>query len=98
MPSISESMKDYIQIGFHAIGISIINDINHEDLIYISLNPTKDIWTETRKFSVKSVPQKLNDSLEQHYKTFNKQNQEKSNENKFQIDKNRVKILSFYYY
>jgi DNA-binding cell septation regulator SpoVG len=99
MPSLTEAMKDYIQITFHAIGISIINDIDQEDLIYISLNPTKDMWTETRKFSVKPVTQKLNDAIEQHYKTYNKQNEENSNdqqsENKFKLDKNRVRIYYF---
>ena len=40
----SESMNSYI---------SIIDDINRE-----SLNPTKDMWTETRHFNVKPVEQK----------------------------------------
>jgi hypothetical protein len=99
MPSLSESMNSYIEISFCSVGISIINDINREDLFYISINPSKELWTETRKFNVKPLGQKLNQSLEEHYKTYIKQYQDNSNNqqltNKFQIDKNRVRILFF---
>jgi hypothetical protein len=93
MPSINESMNSYIQIGFHSIGISIVNDVDEEDLIYLSLNPTKDIWTETRKFNVKPICQDLSQSLDEHYKTFiQSKSKSKQIKNKFEIDKNRVKI------
>ncbi|CAF4251963.1 unnamed protein product, partial [Rotaria sordida] len=61
--STSESIDSYIQIGLRCLGISIIDDINHEDLLYITLNPTKDMWTETRNFNIKPVEYKLNQSI-----------------------------------
>jgi hypothetical protein len=99
MPSKSEVMSDYIQIGLCSVGISIINDITRDDLFYISINQSKDIWTEKRKFNVRPLSQNLNQHLEQHYKTYIKQSEDNSNdkqsENKYEIDKNRVKFLFF---
>jgi hypothetical protein len=97
MPSMSESMKDYIQINLHSIGISIINDRDRDDLFYITINPSKELWTETRKFHVRPLGPKLNQSLEESYKKYLQQNQDKSNkqqiQNKFKIDKTRVKFI-----
>ncbi|CAF3075734.1 unnamed protein product, partial [Rotaria sp. Silwood2] len=87
--SISESMDSYIQIGLRCLGISIINDINHEDLLYISLNPTKDMWTETRNFNVQPVEHKLNHSIEEYYKKYQENSNEQQTDQKYQIDKNR---------
>ncbi|CAF1173038.1 unnamed protein product [Adineta ricciae] len=87
MPSLSEKMKDYIEISFHSIGLSIIDDINRTDLFYVTINPTKEIWTEKRKISSQPLSIKLNEHLDQHYKTFSKSNQQ--TENQFEIEKNR---------
>jgi hypothetical protein len=97
MPSTSELMSDYIQIELCSVGISIINDSTLDDLFYISINQSKDIWTEKRKFNVQPLSQNLNQHLEQHYKTYIKQSEDNSNdkqsENKYEIDKNRVKVF-----
>ncbi|CAF4893614.1 unnamed protein product, partial [Rotaria sp. Silwood1] len=86
---ISKSMDSYIQIGLRCLGISIINDINHEDLLYITLNPTKDMWTETRNFNVKPVEHKLNQSIEEYYKKYQENSNEQQIDQKYKIDKNR---------
>ena len=86
-------MNSYIQIGLRCLGISIINDINHEDLLYISLNPTKDMWTETRNFNVKPVEYNLNKSIEEYYKKYQENFNEQQTDQKYQIDKNRVRII-----
>jgi hypothetical protein len=97
MPSLSESMKNYIQISLHSVGISIINDINRDDLFYISINPSKELWTQTRKFNIKPLGPKLHQSLEDNYKKYLKQYQDNSNnqqiENRFKIDKHRVRFF-----
>jgi hypothetical protein len=97
MPSISESMKDNFQLSLHSIGISIINDRNRDDLFYISINPSKELWTETRKFHVRPLGPQLNQNLEESYRKYLQQYQDKSNkqqiQNKFQIDKNRVRFI-----
>ncbi|CAF0900458.1 unnamed protein product [Adineta steineri] len=85
MPSLIESMKEYIQIGIRSVGISIVDDINRADLFYITINQSDEIWTEKRKFNIQPLSSKINQDLEQHYKTFLKHKQE----NKFEIDQNR---------
>ena len=86
MPSMSESMKDYIQLSLNSLAIAVINGIKREDLFYISINPSKEIWTETRKFNIKPLGPKLNQHLEDNYQKYLK----KDHENKFDIDKQRV--------
>jgi hypothetical protein len=97
MPSVSNSMKDYIQINIHSIGISIINDRDRDDLFYMSINPSKEVWTEKRKFHLRPLGPKLSQSLDESYKKYLQQNQDKSNKkqikNKFKIDKNRVRFI-----
>jgi hypothetical protein len=83
-------MKDYIKLSLHSIGISVINDIKREDLLYISINPSKEVWCETKQFNLKPIGYKINQNLEEHYQTYIQQSQ-----NKFQIDKNRVRNLFF---
>ncbi|CAF3774247.1 unnamed protein product [Adineta steineri] len=67
------SMDQYIEISLYEIGLSIINDINREDLFYITINKSKKIWTETRKSLIKPLSQKLNRQLEKKYKNHIKQ-------------------------
>ena len=69
MPSLAESMGQRVQIGIHDIGLSIVNDITREEMLYISLNKSKVIWTETRKSRVRPLSHDVNVHLEGLYKT-----------------------------
>ncbi|CAF1065734.1 unnamed protein product [Adineta steineri] len=88
-PSMSESINEYIQIAFRDIGISIVNDITRDDLFYITINQTKDIWTETKNFSLKPLPEKINHQLDHQYKKYQKEHEDKQAENRYELDKNR---------
>jgi hypothetical protein len=67
MPSLAESMGQRIQIGIHDIGISIVNDLTREEMLYISLNKSKVVWTETKKSRVKPLSNNINNQLEELY-------------------------------
>ena len=69
MPSLAESMGQRIQIGIHDIGLSIVNDITQEEMLYISLNKSKVIWTETKKSRVRPLSHDINAHLEGLYKS-----------------------------
>ncbi|CAF3665998.1 unnamed protein product, partial [Rotaria sordida] len=49
MSSLAESMGQCVQIGIHDIGLSMINDITREEMLYTSLNKSKVIRTETKR-------------------------------------------------
>jgi len=86
-------MKECIELSLHSIGISIIDDIHRQDLFYITINQSKEIWTERRKFQLKSVSSNLNNKLEENYKIFLKEQDNSTDEQietKYEIDKNRV--------
>ncbi len=70
-------MKDSIKISLNSIGISIINDISRDDLLYISINPSKELWTE---FNSKPISPKMNKILDKHY----------LKESQFELDKYRI--------
>ena len=80
------------------MGISILNDINRDDLLYISINPSKYIWTEKHQYKIKPLSCFLNNYLEEHYKTYLKHQhghhsfRKQVIENKYKIDKNRVRL------
>jgi hypothetical protein len=67
MPSLAESMGQRIQIGIHDIGISIVNDLAREEMLYISLNKSKVVWTEAKKSRVKPLSNNINTQLEELY-------------------------------
>jgi hypothetical protein len=69
MPSLAESMGQRIQLGIHDIGISIVNDITREEMLYISLNKSKVVWTEAKRSRVKPLSNKINEELEELYRT-----------------------------
>ncbi|UJR10669.1 hypothetical protein I4U23_014864 [Adineta vaga] len=69
MPSLAESMDQRIQIRIHDIGISIVNDRTREEMLFISLNKSKVVWTETKRTRVKPLPKAINDELEKLYHT-----------------------------
>ena len=60
-------MDQRIQIGIYDIGISIVNDITREEMLYVSLNKSKVIWTETKKSRVKPLSRDINTHLETLY-------------------------------
>jgi hypothetical protein len=62
-------MGQRIQLGIHDIGISIVNDITREEMLYISLNKSKVVWTEAKKSRVKPLSNKINMQLEDLYRT-----------------------------
>ena len=69
MPSLAESMGQHIQIGIHDIGVSIVNDHTREEMLYISLNKSRVIWTEMKKSRVRPLSHEVNAHLEELYKT-----------------------------
>ncbi|CAF1245225.1 unnamed protein product [Adineta ricciae] len=69
MPSLAESMGQRVQIGIHNIGLSIVNDITREELLYVSLSKSKVVWTETKKSRVRPLSHEVNAHLEELYKT-----------------------------
>ncbi|CAF0895845.1 unnamed protein product [Rotaria sp. Silwood1] len=67
--SVAESMDQRIQIGIHDIGISIVNDVTREEMLYISLNKSKVVWTEIKKNRCKPLSRSINTYLEELYTT-----------------------------
>jgi hypothetical protein len=93
----NETMNDYIQISLNSIGISIINDIKRDDLFYITINPSKNIWTFYKNFNIRPLGSKLNQYLEDNYKKYLKQFQDNySKENNFNLGKYRVNLVLFF--
>ncbi|CAF2933999.1 unnamed protein product [Rotaria sp. Silwood2] len=70
IPALAESMGQRIQIGIYDIGISIVNDVTREEILYISLNKSKVIWTETKRSRVRPLSQNLNKDLEELYQSY----------------------------
>lgn len=56
-----------IHIAIDDIGLSIVNDIKKQELLYISFNKSKVIWTETKKARVKPLEDDINKQLEDLY-------------------------------
>ncbi|UJR35157.1 hypothetical protein I4U23_027926 [Adineta vaga] len=69
MPSLAESMGQRLQIGIHDIGLSIVNDVSREEMLYISLNKSKVIWTEMKRSRFRPLSHEINGHLEELYKT-----------------------------
>ncbi|CAF4733809.1 unnamed protein product, partial [Rotaria sp. Silwood2] len=65
--SMAESMDQFIQIGIHDIGVSIVNDITREEIILISLNKSKVIWNEMKRNRFKPLSPTVNAYLEVLY-------------------------------
>ena len=75
--------------------------MNRDDILYITINQSKDIWTEKRQYSQKAICSNVNVHLEENYLKF-LQNEDEHNsrkkkvrENKYQIDQNRVRLFLF---
>jgi hypothetical protein len=61
-------MGQRLQIGIHDIGLSIVNDVTREEMLYISLNKSKVIWTEMRRSRARPLSHDVNAHLEELYK------------------------------
>jgi hypothetical protein len=68
-------MNQCIQIGIHDIGISIVNDLTREEMLYISFNKSKVVWTEKKKSRIKPLSNDLNTQLEELYRTHQEQHE-----------------------
>jgi len=102
MPSLSEKMSQHIQISIRDIGIAVIDDIARNDLFYISISKSNEIWTETRKSYVKPLSSELNHQLDEHYKSYIKHlhdhpNDEELAKKKYRIDNHRVRPIRLTY-
>lgn len=83
-------MKDTIEFRLNSIGISVINDLSRDDLFYVCINPSKEVWIERTDLSDRPISSKLNKSLEHHYKDY--LSKEEKN-NSYEIDQWRVRSL-----
>lgn len=64
-----EALCQRLQIGIHDVGISMVNDLTGEEILYISLTKSKVVWTETKGSRVRPVAQDINENLEKLYKS-----------------------------
>lgn len=93
-------MGQRIQIGIHDIGLSIINDRIGEEMVYISFNKSKVIWTETKRSRVRPLPDVMNAQLEEFYKTHTElceafPEDEEIRNKKYKLEEYPVRILIF---
>ncbi|CAF4694135.1 unnamed protein product, partial [Rotaria sp. Silwood1] len=56
-----------VQINIHDIGISIVDNITREEILYTSYNKSEVIWTETKRNRVKPLSHSINTYLEELY-------------------------------
>jgi hypothetical protein len=88
-------MDQRVQIGIHDIGLSIVNDISREEMLYISLSKSKVVWTETRKSRARPLPNDINHRLEELYRDHVEQREANPDNRellrkKYQLDDYRV--------
>lgn len=94
MPSFAEAMGQHIQIGIYDIGLSIVNDLKSQELLYISLNKSRVIWTENRRSRVRPLSNDINAYLEELYKThLEKREADPDND---EIEKNKYHMENFH--
>jgi hypothetical protein len=82
------------------IRISIFNDITREEMLYISLNKSKVVWTETKKSRVKPLSQDINTKLEELYQSHIEQCEINPDDKqlagkKYHMEEYRVEIISY---
>ncbi|CAF3870792.1 unnamed protein product [Adineta steineri] len=90
MPSLAEKMSQHIQIGIRDIGISVIDDIARSDLFYITINKSKEVWTETRNANVIPLSRNLDHHIDEHYKKYIKNLEENPNDEELAKKKYRI--------
>ena len=86
---VDESMNEYIEILFHQMAISLIDDVHRQDLFYLTINPSKEIWTERNEFHTKALPADLHRHLEENHKKYLKDPSKKE----YTVDKHHVRFL-----
>jgi hypothetical protein len=96
--ALGEPISQYIQISIRDIGISVVNDVTRDDLFYITINKSRQIWTEKHKSVVRPLSSELNHDLERHYKTHNKHHKANANDKRqgekiYHISRHRVRFL-----
>ncbi|CAF3896761.1 unnamed protein product, partial [Rotaria magnacalcarata] len=65
----NESICRRIQLGIPNVGLSLVNDITREELLYISLKKSKVLWVQVGKSRVKPFSYKIHTNLEELYKS-----------------------------
>jgi hypothetical protein len=90
-------MSQHVQIGLRDIGIAVIDDISRHDLFYITINKSKEIWTEFRKGQSRPLSRDLNNRLEEHYKSYVKHygtssGHDEASKKKYHLDDKRVQL------
>ncbi|CAF4270846.1 unnamed protein product, partial [Rotaria sp. Silwood2] len=68
IPSSTQSICRRLQLGISDVGLSIVNDIKREELLYISIKKSKLIWVQMRKSRVKPFSHDMQTHLEELYK------------------------------
>ena len=87
-PSSSNSITRRLQIGIPDVGISIVNDLKREELVYITLNKSEVQWVKTMKTRMKPFPSNIQARLEEIYRT------NPNGQTKYQI--NHYRVLSIF--
>lgn len=103
MPLMAEAMGQCVQIGIHDIGLSIVNDITREEMLYISLSKSKVVWTETRKSRVRPLSNDVNRQLEDLYRNHLQQRELNPDDKelvhrKYHMGEFRVRFISFHFF
>ena len=65
-----ETISHRIQLGIYDIGLSLVNDVTHEEVLYISLNKSPVVWTETKRSRPRPLPYEINAHLEDLYQSY----------------------------
>ena len=87
-------MDQYIDISIHEIGLSIVNDLTHQELIYLTINKSKEMWTETRQSVIKPLSGRLNHRLEKKYRAHVKSNESEMERKTYNVGRHRVRLIS----
>jgi len=61
-------MGQRIVIGIQDIGVSIVNDLSREEILFMSLNKSKTVWAEAKKSRIKPLSSEINTQIEDLYK------------------------------
>ncbi len=82
--SSTNSIPRCLQIGIPDVGLSIVNDLKREEVVYISLNKSKVQWVKKKKTRMKPFSSNTHTRLEEIYRT------NPNRQAKYQINKYRV--------
>ncbi|CAF1073014.1 unnamed protein product [Rotaria sordida] len=68
IPSSTQSICRRLQLGMPNVGLSIVNDIRREELLYMSLKKSKLIWVQLKKSGMKPFSHDIHTQLEELYR------------------------------